>query len=336
MAFGNGVNLQPSYYNNGEVDFGWGLMGRNHKIKTVRIEVEPNRALQARGWIQQACSRGYKVVATYHKFTAPLGTDNRSELNAAASWWAGNYASLLGAPAMHTIRAGDTLSGIAARYYGDASKYPVIAQANRQTVSRSHLIRPGLTLTIPARSRSFTINIMNEWGSHSITAREFAEAYNAAISAVRSVYNGPLIIDAPGYAQETAVAASAVKGHNTGGVSITDANIMLSVHVYRQAYVQQKRGSSSSRSGPLDNGDLDDLASAGRPCLVGEFGTGSSGTANWSGLVDHAKSLGWPVIGWAWNGDGGTMNMVAPPWRSNPTATSFAVSGYFSTIYGKL
>ena len=336
MTFNNGVNLQPSYYNNGEVNFAWDLMQRHLKIKTVRIEIEPDKTLQARGWIQQACGNGYKVIATYHKDKAPLGTDNRSELTAAANWWAGHYTSLLSAPAIYTIKAGDTLSAIAARYYGDPSNYPVIFQANRQILPSSHRIRPGQTLTIPARSRSFTINIMNEWGSHRITARDFVEAYNAAIGTVRGVCSGPLIIDVPGYAQETAVAASAVKGFNTGGARITDTNIILSVHVYRQAYVQQKRGSSSQRSGPLDNADLDDLASAGRPCIIGEFGTGDSGPANWGGLVDHAKSLGWPVLGWAWNGDGGTMNMVAPSWSGNPNPPSFTISSYFSTIYSKL
>lgn len=336
MPIDNGVNLQPSYYNNGDVDFAWGLMKSQTKIKTVRIEIEPSKTIQARGWIQQACGHGYTVIATYHKYSAPLGTDNRSELMNAANWWATNMASLLSAPARYTVKSGDTLSGIADRYYADQRQYPAIFQANRVILTNPNQIRPGQVLTIPARSRSFTINIMNEWGSHNLTAREYADAYNAAIGIVRRVYRGRLILDLPGYAQETAVAASAVKGYNTGGIKITDTDIMLSVHIYRQAFVQQKRGSSRQRSGPLDNADLDDLQSAGRPCIVGEFGTGSSGPANWAVLVDHAKSLGWPVLGWAWNGDGGTMNMVSPSWSANPNPPSPALSGYASTIYSRL
>ena len=100
--------------------------------------------------------------------------------------------------------------------------------------------------------------------------------------------------------------------------------------------MQQKTGSSSQRSGTLDSADLDDLATAGRPCMVGEFGAGDPGPADWSRLVDHAKSLGWPVLGWAWNGDGETMNMVAPPWKANPNPPSPTTSTYFRTIYGKL
>lgn len=333
MTFGNGVNLQPSYYNNGDVDFAWSLMSRQTRIRTVRIEIEPNKALQARGWIQQACGNGYEVIATYHKVTV-LGQDTRSELMDAADWWRANYMSLLTANATCIAKRGDTLSAIAARYYGDPRRDSAISRANRGLTDAT--LRPGQSLTIPAESRSFTINIMNEWGSHNLVARQYAECYNGAISTVRGVYSGPLIIDVPGYAQETAVAASAVKGFNTGGVRINETDIILSVHIYRQAFVQQKTGSSSQRSGPMDNADLDDLASAGRPCIVGEFGTGPPGAANWSGLVDHAKSLDWPVLGWSWNGDGGTMNMVSPSWSATPNPPSFSLTSYASTIYGKL
>jgi hypothetical protein len=301
----------------------------------VRIEIEPDKTFQAQGWIQQACGNGYEVIATYHKSKA-LGTDNRSELTAAANWWADNYNRLRSAPITYTVKANDNLPTIAARYYGDPSKARLIIQANPPIRTSPHDIHPGQTLTIPAPSRSFTINIMNEWGSHRLTAREFAEAYNAAIGTVRKVCDGPLIIDVPGYAQETAVAASAVKGFNTSGVRITDPNIILSVHIYSKAYVQQKSGSSSQRSGPLDNADLDDLASTGRPCLLGEFGIGDPGSANWEGLVDHAKSLGWPILGWAWNGDGGKMNMVVPSWSANPNPLYFTTNDYFNTIYSKL
>src|SRR5882724_2006611 len=69
-GIGNGVNLQPSYYNNGNVDFAWSLMKQNPKIKTVRIEIEPGVDInQAKSWIQQANDNGYEIIATYHKYT---------------------------------------------------------------------------------------------------------------------------------------------------------------------------------------------------------------------------------------------------------------------------
>ena len=47
----NGVNLQPSYYNGGAVNFGWGLMKQFANIKTVRIEIEPDKVNEAAEWI---------------------------------------------------------------------------------------------------------------------------------------------------------------------------------------------------------------------------------------------------------------------------------------------
>lgn len=271
-VFPNGVDLQPSYYNGGNVNFGWSLMDQYSAIRTVRIEIEPTVPIsQVQSWISQAAANGKTIICTYHK-SSVLGTDDITELTNAANWWVANYASLKSAG-------------------------------------------------------SFTINLMNEWGSHSITSNAFASAYNNAISIVRQVYGGPIIIDCPGWGQETHTAAQAVTGAN--GTRINDTNIILSVHVYPNAWNQ-------ALGHTLDTADLDELNSAGRPCIMGEFGNSPSGSADWSGLVDHAEALGWTVIGWAWNGDGGSMNMVSPSWSSNPTATSFTTSGYFSTVYNKL
>jgi len=94
-SLGNGVNLQPSYYNGGNPNFGWSLMKQQPNIKTVRIEIEPGYVSQARNWIAQAKSNGYAVVATYHK-SSVLGSDNTAELTAAADWWKANYGTLGG------------------------------------------------------------------------------------------------------------------------------------------------------------------------------------------------------------------------------------------------
>ena len=270
-VFGNGVNLQPSYYNGGNPNFGWTLMKQNTKIKTVRIEIEPDKVTQAKSWISQAKSNGYTIIATYHKASV-LGSDNASELTAAANWWKTNYSALGG---------------------------------------------------------GFTINLMNEWGSHNISPSSFASAYNSAISIVRQVYSGKIIIDIPGWGQETATAACAVKGCTSGQTKITDTNIILSAHIYPGAYNQGK-GRYCNTS------DIDDLASAGRSCILGEFGNQGGSGADWSGIVDYAKSKGWTIIGWAWNGDGGSMNMVTPSWASNGGATSFSKGSYFNVVYDKL
>ena len=270
-GFGNGVNLQPSYYNGGNPNFGWSLMKQQTKIKTVRIEIEPGYVTQAKSWISQARSNGYAVIATYHKASV-LGSDNTSELNAAANWWVANYSNL-------------------------------------------------------ASAGSFTINLMNEWGSHNLSANAYASAYNTAISTVRRVYSGAIIIDASGWGQETAIAAAAAKG--TNGTKINDGNYILSAHIYPGSWNQAK-GRYVNKS------DIDDMASSGRPCMIGEFGNSGGSGADWSGIVDYARGKGWTVLAWAWNGDGGSMNMVTPSWASNGGATSFSLSSYFNTAYSKL
>jgi hypothetical protein len=271
-GLGNGVNLQPSYYNNGNPNFGWSLMKQQTKIKTVRIEIEPTSVSQAKSWISQARSNGYAVIATYHKASV-LGSDNVADLNAAASWWVTNYATL-------------------------------------------------------AASGSFTINLMNEWGDHNLSANAYASAYNTAMATVRRVYSGTIIIDIPGWGQETAIAAAAAKGYN-GGTKISDGNYILSAHIYPGAYNQAK-------GRYVNTSDLDDLASSGRPCMLGEFGNSGGSGADWSGIVSYATSKGWTVLAWSWNGDGGSMNMVSPSWASNGGATSFSLSSYFSVAYAKL
>jgi len=273
-GLGDGVNLQPSYYNGGNVTFGWSTMQAHTNIKTVRIEIEPSVSItQVKSWISQARSSGYAVIATYHKASV-LGSDNVSDLLAAANWWKSNYSAL-------------------------------------------------------ASAGPFTVNLMNEWGDHNLTASEYAGAYNQAIPIVRSVYGGTIIIDCSGWGQETHIAAEAILG--TGGITkISDTKIIPSVHVYPNGWNQ-------ALNHTLQNSDLDDLATAGRGGIIGEFGNSPSGSANWSGIVSYAKSSkGWTVLAWAWNGDGGSMNMVSPAWTSSPDASTYTTDSYFNTVYGLL
>ncbi len=268
LSFGNGANLQPSYYNNGNPNFGWSLMKQQSKIKTLRIEIDPSRVSvsTAKGWISQAKSNGYNsIICTFHEFG---GSDNLSDLLTAANWWKSNYNSLGG---------------------------------------------------------GFTINLCNEWGDHNISASTYASDYNQAIAVVRQVYSGNIIIDIPGWGQETYTAYQAIK---TSSPRITDTHIILSTHIYPGDY-NQGRGHTFQAS------DLNDMSNTGLPCIVGEFGTGS-GSCDWSGCVDAAKSKGWSVLAWSWNGDGNNLNMVSPSWATNPGATSFSTNSYFNTVYAKL
>jgi nucleoid-associated protein YgaU len=49
----------------------------------------------------------------------------------------------------YTVQRGDSLSKIAKRYYGDAMKYPLIFEANREVIKNPDLIYPGQVLRVP-------------------------------------------------------------------------------------------------------------------------------------------------------------------------------------------
>ena len=49
----------------------------------------------------------------------------------------------------HEVQKGETLSKIAQKYYGDASLYPKIFEANRDAIKDPNLIRVGQKLRIP-------------------------------------------------------------------------------------------------------------------------------------------------------------------------------------------
>lgn len=280
QAGNNGVNLQPSYYNDGNVTFGWPLMAQHEEIRTLRIEIEPDKVEVAQMWLAEAVAAGFgsNIVVTYHKYEV-LGSDDVSDLTDAAQWWVDNY---------------DTLSA-ACGHCG------------------------------------FTVNLMNEWGSHAQTVESFSSAYNTALATIRTVYaTGDVVVDIPGWGQETSVAAGA-------SPLLVDQHVVLSAHVY-------EGGWNAAANRYLVPSDMDELAATGRPCLVGEFGFDSGvvnnpdSHVNVAAVVQRAKEVGFvAVLAWAWNGDGGVvMNMVQPAWWKSPNSTRYHESEYFGEVIGLL
>ena len=51
--------------------------------------------------------------------------------------------------AIDLIKPGDTLSAIAKQFYGKASDYPKIVEANREVIKDANLIYPGQKIRIP-------------------------------------------------------------------------------------------------------------------------------------------------------------------------------------------
>ena len=169
----------------------------------------------------------------------------------------------------------------------------------------------------------FTVNLMNEWGSHGQTPDTYSEAYNKAVEVIRTVYNGYIVIDIPGWGQEvnTAVLASG---------KIADKHIVLSAHIYSNGWNQ-----GAGRN--INADDMNALANTGRPCIIGEFGFDGQGPVNVESVVRRAKASGFlAVLGWSWNGDGGNMNMVTPSWSQSAKSSSYSESAYFSSIYSLL
>ena len=93
---GCGVNLQPSYFCNGDMNLGWDLMDNYSHIKTLRIEMDPNTSSTIGDfvrWIREANDNGYDVIATYH-YATELGSNDPNILMAAAKWWVENWDTL--------------------------------------------------------------------------------------------------------------------------------------------------------------------------------------------------------------------------------------------------
>jgi len=51
----------------------------------------------------------------------------------------------------YTVKAGDTLSGIAEKIYGDAAKFEVIFEANKDILKNANDIKVGQELKIPPK-----------------------------------------------------------------------------------------------------------------------------------------------------------------------------------------
>ncbi len=56
-------------------------------------------------------------------------------------------------PASYTVRRGDSLAALARRFYGDASHWRTIYQANRQIITDPNNLPAGATLQIPPAPR---------------------------------------------------------------------------------------------------------------------------------------------------------------------------------------
>ena len=110
---------------------------RGVQLKNVNLEGEkllirgaaPNQAIKNEVWNQIKA-----VDAKYADLTADIGID----------------ASLPVPAKVYEVVAGDTLSKISKKFYGDANKYMKIFEANKDQLSDPNKIKVGQKLKIPA------------------------------------------------------------------------------------------------------------------------------------------------------------------------------------------
>ena len=109
---------------------------RGVSLKNVHVENDkllirgaaPNQAIKNEVW-----DRIKVIDATYSDLTADITID----------------ASLAVPAQVYEVAAGDTLSKISKKYYGDAGKYMKIFDANKDQLSDPDKIKPGQKLKIP-------------------------------------------------------------------------------------------------------------------------------------------------------------------------------------------
>ncbi|MHB8055654.1 MAG: LysM peptidoglycan-binding domain-containing protein [Candidatus Aminicenantales bacterium] len=84
------------------------------------------------------------------EFNARIDTENTiNRIQVAAVAAPPSAASVVEAEQIHVVVAGDTLSALAKKYYGKASLYMKIFEANRDILNNPDLIRIGQKLRIP-------------------------------------------------------------------------------------------------------------------------------------------------------------------------------------------
>ncbi len=102
-------------------------------------------------------SEGGQFVITEHseavearQYGTNAITRARVSLTLTERWYLASWGRISRpAPSFHVIAAGETLAGLAGRYYGDVDRWPLIAEANGIDDPRD--LQVGSRLTIPAR-----------------------------------------------------------------------------------------------------------------------------------------------------------------------------------------
>lgn len=94
-------------------------------------------------------TQGGHVGPDFRNVDSRVGSTERP-VNAGGSAGTGGMQPPAAQPQTYTVVSGDTLSHIARQFYGNASRWPRIFDANRDKISDPDKIFPGQVLRIPA------------------------------------------------------------------------------------------------------------------------------------------------------------------------------------------
>jgi len=119
-------------------------------VRLANVHIENNKLLiRGEAPSEDAKNRVWdQIKLADPSYSADLVADISVSANAAQAAPAATQGG--GSGRSYTVKSGDTLSKIAREFYGDASEYMKIYNANRDQLSDPDKIKPGQNLVIPA------------------------------------------------------------------------------------------------------------------------------------------------------------------------------------------
>jgi len=139
-SFGDKVNDAIAVLNKSDIGV-TGLLGRIDG-KVVTLEGQAS-SLEAKG----------RAMLEFNKMVATENTINKIQIQVQGGPAASPLPGPAGAAAdevqIYEVKPGDTLSGLAQKFYGKASLYPKIFEANKDILTNPDLIKVGQKLKIP-------------------------------------------------------------------------------------------------------------------------------------------------------------------------------------------
>ena len=124
--------------------------GRTLYDTNMRVSVEDYNIVEdATKGLDVAVDVNLKQWRSYGTKTATVEQPAESGQAATVTVEKERDASTAPAAKTYTVKAGDSLWAIAAKYYGKGAEYTKIASANTDKISNPNLIYPGQVLTIP-------------------------------------------------------------------------------------------------------------------------------------------------------------------------------------------